>query len=64
MPTDRKLGPRSARYRRRPYSHVHDALQYALSGGGEVRALTAQRGAPPARPVTAKIDGNVWGRRR
>jgi hypothetical protein len=31
------------------YSDVHDALHYVLSGGGEVRAVTAPRSALPAR---------------
>ena len=43
------------------YSHPHDALQYALSGGGEVRALTGPRVATPAgRPIVADTRFNVW----
>jgi hypothetical protein len=34
------------------------------SGGGEVRALTGLQGAAPPRPITAKVDANVWDRRR
>ena len=42
------------------YSHVHDALQYALSGGGEARALTGLRSDPKAmRPVVAQTDFNA-----
>ena len=36
------------------FSHVHDALQYALSGGGEVRALTGPRAASNVRPIVAQ----------
>ena len=39
------------------FSHVHDALQYALSGGGEARGLTARTNAP-ARPFIAATDFN------
>src|SRR4051812_27103138 len=47
------------------FSHVHDALQYALSGGGEVRALTGLRGAAPPRPVVALAAGESdWVARR
>lgn len=43
------------------YSHPHDALQYALSGGGEVRALTAPRVATAAqRPVQAQTEFSPW----
>ena len=43
------------------YSHPHDALQYALSGGGEVRALTGPRVPSLAsRPIVAETDFNVW----
>lgn len=44
------------------YSHVHDALQYALCGGGESRKLTA-----PAEPTVAKAmenKMNVFDRRK
>ena len=36
------------------YSHVHDALQYALSGGGEAMAVTRRRRDPESdRPIVA-----------
>jgi hypothetical protein len=43
------------------FSHPHDALQYALSGGGEVRALTGPRVASSVRPTMARTDFSVWG---
>jgi hypothetical protein len=37
------------------------ALQYALSGGGEVRALTGARvHSLASRPIVAETDFNVW----
>jgi hypothetical protein len=39
------------------FSHVHDALQYALSGGGEARALTHPRPGS-ARPIVAAAGFN------
>jgi hypothetical protein len=44
------------------FSHVHDALQYALSGGGEARAL-GRRPQAFARPAVARTDFSVWGSR-
>lgn len=43
------------------FSHVHDALQYALCGGGESRSLTI--GAGPQRPVNAKGNYDVLERK-
>lgn len=55
------------RYEDRPdknqYSHVHDALQYALCGGGESRKLTTNT-ATNTRPVEAKREIDVFGHRR
>jgi hypothetical protein len=45
------------------FSHPHDALQYALSGGGEVRALTGPRVASSVRPTMARTDFSVLGPR-
>lgn len=42
------------------YSHVHDALQYALCGGGESRTLTVGRG--DTRPVVARAMFDVFRR--
>lgn len=56
----------SERYESTPdknkYSHVHDALQYALCGGGESRKLTV--GGDPQKPVVARQSIDVFGHRR
>lgn len=53
------------RYEERPdknkFSHVHDALQYAMIGGGEGRSLMGQ--AQNAKPVQARKDFDVFTRR-
>lgn len=41
------------------YSHVHDALQYAICGGGESRKLLGQTGS--GTPVNAKKSFDVFG---
>ena len=55
---------RDERYHDEPnknaYSHPHDALQYAMCGGGEVRALTGTRVPSPIRPTMAATEFNVW----
>jgi hypothetical protein len=44
------------------YSHPHDALQYALSGGGEGLALLRRSDqAQLSEPFVAKMDWSVWG---
>lgn len=45
-----------------PYSHPHDALQYALLGAGEGQALV--RGATPAVPTKARTDFSGFRRAR
>jgi len=42
------------------YSHIHDALQYALCGGGESRTLTVGRG--DTKPVVARAMFDVFRR--
>jgi len=42
------------------FSHIHDALQYAIIGAGEGRNII--RGSKPLKPFTAKRDFNVFGR--
>jgi len=53
-----------ARYEDKPdknmFSHVHDALQYALCGGGEARALTV--GRSDTRPVNARAMFDIFRR--
>jgi len=53
------------RYEERPdknkFSHVHDALQYAMIGGGEGRSLMGQ--AQNAKPVQARKDFDVFTRK-
>jgi hypothetical protein len=41
-----------------PYSHVHDALQYALSGGGEAMAVTRRQVEGTSGPIVAPHDFN------
>jgi hypothetical protein len=52
------------RYEEKPdknkFSHIHDALQYALIGGGEGRALTNT--GQNHRPVVARRDFDVFTR--
>ena len=44
-----------------PYSHVHDALQYALSGGGEGLVLLRRADrAQMSQPAMAEADWNIW----
>jgi len=43
------------------YSHIHDALQYAMIGGGEGRALTM--GGKTSKPVQARKDFDVFTRK-
>lgn len=43
------------------YSHIHDALQYAMIGGGEGRALTM--GGRVQKPVQARKDFDVFTRK-
>lgn len=54
----------AARHEEKPnknkFSHVHDALQYALIGGGEGRAIL---GGQPRKPIQAKADFDVFTRR-
>lgn len=58
----RRLNVSGERYDDRPcknrYSHVHDALQYAVIGAGEGRAIT--RGPNPMRPAIADRSWSVW----
>jgi hypothetical protein len=53
----------SERYDDRPdknrFSHIHDALQYALSGGGEARRLT---GSGQQKSVQARVPMDVFSR--
>lgn len=53
-----------ARYEDKPdknmFSHVHDALQYALCGGGESRTLTV--GRTDTRPVNGRSPFNLFNR--
>ena len=42
------------------FSHIHDALQYALSGGGEARKLT---GAGQQKPTVARVVMDVFSRK-
>lgn len=53
------------RYEERPdknkFSHVHDALQYALIGGGEGRSIMGQ--TQGGKPVQAKRDFDVFTRK-
>lgn len=55
----------SERYEEKPnkneYSHVHDALQYALIGGGEGRNVI--RGNRQPKPFMAKADWNPFKRK-
>lgn len=44
------------------YSHVHDALQYGLCGGGESRKLLTS--ATPTKSVTVRRDHDVFARRQ
>jgi len=54
----------AARHEERPdknkFSHIHDALQYALCGGGEGRALTT--GRTDTRPVNARSAFDIFRR--
>lgn len=54
------------RYEERPeknqYSHVHDALQYALCGGGESRKLLS--GGETPKPVNARVNFDVFAHRQ
>lgn len=56
----------SERYEATPdknkYSHPHDALQYALCGGGESRKLL--RGSEQPKPVNARVKRDPLGHRR
>lgn len=60
----KRLNVSGERYDERPcknrYSHVHDALQYALMGAGEGRAIT--RGSAPVNPSIAGRSWSVWDR--
>jgi hypothetical protein len=53
------------RYEERPdknkFSHVHDALQYALIGGGEGRSIMGQ--TQGGKTVQAKRDFDVFTRK-
>lgn len=42
------------------FSHIHDALQYAMVGAGEGRALVSN--GKTMKPVIAKKNFSVWGR--
>lgn len=57
----------SERYEERPdknkYSHPHDALQYALCGGGESRKILVGDEAV-SKPVNARSSIDVFGHRR
>lgn len=61
----RRLQVSGERYEERPdknmYSHVHDALQYALCGGGESRKLLGQSG--DGQPVNARAPVDPFARR-
>jgi hypothetical protein len=41
------------------YSHVHDALQYRLSGGGEAMAVTRRRSDAASMPIIAPHSFDV-----
>ncbi|MEK9909127.1 MAG: hypothetical protein VW498_02065 [Candidatus Thalassarchaeaceae archaeon] len=60
----RRMQVTGERYEERPnknkFSHVHDALQYAVVGAGEGRNIT--RGAKPMKPGRAKTRFNVFDR--
>ena len=60
----RRLHITGERYDDRPnknkYSHVHDALQYAVIGAGEGRSIL--RGPKPLKPFRAKVGFNVFER--
>lgn len=53
-----------ARYEDKPeknmFSHIHDALQYALCGGGESRSLTV--GRTDTKPVNGRSPFNLFNR--
>ena len=44
------------------YTHVHDALQYAVLGAGEGRVLLNAKTAKPVTVSRAERNFNVWGR--
>jgi hypothetical protein len=58
----KRLQVSGERYDEKPnknrFSHIHDALQYCLLGGGEGRSLTF--GASRVKPVVAKRNFNVF----
>ena len=60
----RRLQVTGERYEERPnknkFSHIHDALQYALIGAGEGRSIT--RGPKPMKPTVVKTGFNVFDR--
>lgn len=47
-----------------PYSHVHDAIQYAVLGAGEGRKLMGAREALVVHATRATRNGDIWGRHR
>lgn len=55
------------RYEERPnknrFSHPHDALQYAVIGGGEGRRLTVGHNSPRTATVAKRAAGNPFSRR-
>jgi len=61
----RRMNVSGERYEDKPnknkFSHVHDALQYAVIGGGEGRNIT--RGAHTVKPFIAKTKWNPFAKR-
>lgn len=62
----KRLNVSGERFDERPsknrFSHVHDALQYAMLGAGEGREITV--GPTRAKPTIAKREWNFWDRKK